>query len=218
MRARTVVIAVCSVAYVAASHWLMTRASASPWNALVIVGPMLALLGLHAWQRRQRALGAAATFGMAALALQAWLGGGASPASLYLLQHVAIHVALAILFSLTLRPGRVPLITALASRVHEHLTPDMAAYSRKVTVAWTLYFTAMAVLSMVIFGLAPFDAWATFANLGTPLAMAAMFFGEHMLRYRLHPEFERATIGAALRAYSRAAEAAATPLEHDRGG
>ena len=44
MRARYIVVGSAGAAYVGASHWLMTRAPASGWNAVVIVGPMLALL------------------------------------------------------------------------------------------------------------------------------------------------------------------------------
>ena len=76
--------------------------------------------------------------------LQAWRGGGLAPTTLYLTQHVAIHVALAIMFGLTLRPGQEPLVTALARRVHGGLTPGMAAYSRKVTLVWSVYFVLMA--------------------------------------------------------------------------
>jgi len=60
----------------------------------------------------------------------------------------------------------------------------------------------MAALSVALFALAPFRAWAAFANLATPLAMVAMFVGEYVLRYRLHPEFERATLAQAVRAYA----------------
>jgi len=101
-----------------------------------------------------------------------------------------------------LQAGREPLVTALARRVHGSLTPAMEAYSRKVTLAWTVYFVAMAALSLVLYALAPFDAWATFANLVTPLAILLMFVGEYLLRYRLHPEFERATLAQAVRAYA----------------
>ena len=71
----------------------------------------------------------------------------------------------------------------------------------------------MAALSIGLFLLAPFDAWALFANLVTPLAMVLMFVGEYLLRYRLHPEFERATLAEAMRAYARrdAAPADRTP-------
>ena len=50
--------------------------------------------------------------------------------------------------------------------------------------------------------LAPFDVWAAFANLVTPLAILLLFVGEYLLRYRLHPEFERATLAQAVRAYA----------------
>jgi uncharacterized membrane protein len=203
VRARTVAVGLAAVAYVLASQWLMTRAPASPWSALVIVGPMLGVLAVYGWQHRQRTLGGAAALGLAALLWLGWSGAGLSPAPLYAMQHVAIHAALAVAFALTLRAGHEPLITALARRVHGRLTPDMESYSRKVTVAWAIYFVAMALLSIALFVFAPFEVWATFANFGTPVSMALLFFGEHVLRYRLHPEFERASLVAAMRAFSR---------------
>ncbi len=211
VRARSIVVGLSGAAYVAASHWLMTRAPASEWNAVVIVGPMLGLLGVYAWQRRQRSLAAVAALALLGLVALAWRGGGVSPASLYVTQHVAIHAALATVFALTLRAGREPLVTALARRVHGELTPAMAAYSRKVTLAWAIYFVAMGGASIVVFALAPFEMWAAFANFGTPLAMVALFVGEYALRYRLHPEFERATLSAAMRAYARRDAAPADP-------
>jgi uncharacterized membrane protein len=202
MRARVIAVGVAAVAYVLGSHWLMTRAPASPWNAVIVVGPMLVGAAILAWQRGQRWLGALAALATAALIVQAWRGGGLAAGSLYVGQHVAIHVLLAFVFGLTLQAGREPLVSALARRVHGGLTRPMEIYSRKVTVAWTIYFAAMAVLSLALYAFAPFDAWATFANLVTPLAMLLMFVGEYLLRYRLHPEFERATLGQAMRAYA----------------
>lgn len=202
MGARFLALGVAGIGYVLGSHWLMTRAPDSKWAALVVVGPMLALAAWLAWQRRQRLLATLAALATAALALQAWQGGGLAPGSIYVAQHVAIHVLLAFVFGLSLQGGRESLVTALAHRVHGSLTPAMAAYSRKVTVAWTVYFLAMAALSLLLYALAPFALWAAFANLATPLAMLAMFVGEYLLRYRLHPEFERATLSQALRAYA----------------
>ena len=202
MRARAAMVVLAGAAYLAATHWLMTRAPASGWNAVVVVGPMLAFAAWVAWQRGLRlaaAIGAGAT---AALVLAAWRGAGFAPGTLYLAQHVVVHLLLALVFGTTLQRGREPLVTAMARRVHGRLTVDMAAYSRKVTVAWTVYFVAMAALSVALYAFAPFDAWAVFANLATPLAMVAMFVGEFVLRYQLHPEFERATLAQAMSAYS----------------
>jgi hypothetical protein len=40
-----------------------------------------------------------------------------------------------------------------------------------------------------------------------------MFAGEYLLRYRLHPEFERATMRDAIRAWSQHADRAVPPPE-----
>jgi uncharacterized membrane protein len=77
----------------------------------------------------------------------------------------------------------------------------MQTYTRQVTVAWTVYFVLMAAVSLTLFAGASFEAWATFANLLTPLALAMMFGGEYLLRYWLHPDFERVTMLAAVQAY-----------------
>ena len=202
MRARTVGAGLIGLAYVAGSHWLMTRAPASDWNAVVVVGPMLALLAFYALRRGLRILTGVALAVLAWLVLQAWRGGGVAPGTLYLLQHAGVHAALATVFGLTLRAGQEPLVTALARRVHGSMTPPMADYSRKVTIAWTVYFAAMAALSVVLHALLPLDVWAVFANLVTPVAMVVLFVGEYLLRYHLHPEFERATLADAMNAYS----------------
>jgi uncharacterized membrane protein len=202
MALRLLAAGLAGAAYLLGSHWLMTSAPASPWNAVVVVGPMLVAAGVVAWQRGQRALALVAAAATAALVVQAGRGGGVAAETLYLGQHVAVHLLLAFVFGSTLAAGREPLVSALARRVHGSLTPAMAAYSRRVTVAWTFYFVAMAVLSIVLFATAPFVAWAAFANLVTPLAIVAMFVGEYLLRYRLHPEFERTTITQAVRAYA----------------
>jgi len=202
MALRLVAAGLAGAAYLGGTHWLMTSAPSSSWNAVLIVGPMLAAAAVVARQRRQRALALVLAAATAALVVQAARGGGVAAETLYLGQHVAIHLLLAFVFGSTLAAGREPLVSALARRVHGGLTPGMAAYSRKVNVAWTLYFVAMALVSVVIFATTPFALWATFANLVTPLAIVAMFIGEYLLRYRLHPEFERATLAQAVRAYA----------------
>jgi uncharacterized membrane protein len=203
MRFRPVLVGLVGAAYLAGCHWLMTSAPTSRWNAVVVIGPMLGLLALFAARRGQRLVAGAAALGLAGLVLQAWQGGGLAPTTPYLTQHVAIHAALAAMFALTLRPGQEPLVTGLARRVHGGLAPGVAAYGRKVTIVWSAYFVLMAAISIGLFLFAPFDAWAVFANLLTPLAMVLLFVGEFLLRYRLHPEFKRATLADAMNAYSR---------------
>ena len=121
---------------------------------------------------------------------------------LYVLQHAGIHFALGFVFATTLRPGATPLISAFAVRVHRTITPELLRYTRQVTWAWSLYFArdggvvARAVRRgavVVVVGVRqPGDAGGR---------GIALFVGEYLLRYRLHPEFERITLAQALQAY-----------------
>lgn len=120
---------------------------------------------------------------------------------LFLAQHAGVHAALGAGFALTLRPGQVPLISRLAERVHGHLTPAMAHYTRQVTLAWVLYFAAMTLSSVGLYVAGCITAWSLLVNAGTPLATLAMFVGEYGLRYRLHPEFERVGLAESVRAW-----------------
>ena len=188
-------------AYVAATHWLMTSAPPSPWNMVGVLAPMLAAVAFGAWRGGQRWLGGAATLLLLALCAQALLGLQLAPGLLYMAQHVGVNALLALGFGATLRAGHTPLITTLARRVHRVFTPEMALYTRKCTQAWTLYFIGISAVSIALYALAPFDTWAFFANLISPLTVAVMFGGEYLLRYWLHPEFERASVADAIRSY-----------------
>jgi uncharacterized membrane protein len=198
---RIVAIALATVAYVLGSHWLMTQAHASPWNAVGVLTPMLAAIAIGAWRGGQPVVGGLATLAIGALCAQALFGVQVPAPLLYLGQHAGIHGFLAFGFGSTLRAGHTPLITTLARRVHRDFTPEMVVYTRNCTIGWVVYFAGMAVVSVLLYAFAPFDTWAVFANLLTPLTLAAMFVGEYLLRYWLHPEFERASFADAIRSY-----------------
>ena len=104
----------------------------------------------------------------------------------YFLQHFGANAALAAMFGRTLRQG-TPLCTEFAAAVHGPLTPEMRHYTRRVTQAWTLFFALTATASLVLFALAPMPAWSTFANLGTPVLIAAMFVAEAACRRAVLP-------------------------------
>lgn len=201
MPVRILAVLLLSVVYIAASHWLMTGAQASPWNVVLVLAPMLIGVALGAWRAGQRPLAALAALAMAVLCAQAGLKLPVPAPLLYLAQHAGINLFLAVGFGGTLRRGHTALITTLARRVHRSFTPAMAAYTRKVTLAWTVYFVAMVVLSLALYAFATFDTWALFANVLTPLAVVLMFGGEYLLRYWLHPEFERTSMADAIRSY-----------------
>lgn len=211
MSARIVALAAVSVAYLLFSQWLMTSAPPSPWNAVGILSPMLGAAALAAWQAGQHVRGALAGGAIVGLCTAAVLGIKVPEQWMYLAQHVVIHLMLAMWFASTLREGRQPLISGLAERVHGSLVPTMKVYTANLTRAWVVYFMAMVIGSIGLFLLAPFEVWATFANLVTPAALIAMFVGERLLRYRLHPEFKRSTMIDAVRAYMQSTAAQPVP-------
>ena len=153
--------------------------------------------------------GAAVALALAWLAASLWFGAGehASPLATRALQrvhaaeHIGIHLGLAIWFASTLREGAVPLITRLAARVHGTLTPAKRRYTRTVTAIWAGTLAGVAMLSLLLYTWLPFAHWALFADAASPLLLAALFFGEYALRYRLHPEFERAHLRDMVRAW-----------------
>lgn len=200
--ARVGLVLLVGLAYVLASHWLMTQTEASAWNVVGVLSPMLVIVGLGAWRSGHNGVALCVVLALAALCVQAMLDIRVTSHALYLLQHAGINFFLALFFGSTLRPGRTSIITSVAQRVHgKELPPAHFAYTRQVTKAWTVFFLVIVTISLVLFFGFSFDTWAIFANLVTPIATGAMFIGEYSLRYRLHPEFARSTVADAINAY-----------------
>jgi len=198
---RIVAAAAALSGYALLSYALMAYAPDRAWSVLTLFGPLLAALTFGAWLRRHvPTLIACAAFA-ALLVLLVVRGAGIDINRLYVLQHAAINAALAWMFSLTLRPGAKPLITLLAERVHRSLTPAMRHYTARLTAAWALFFVLMIAISLTIYAFAPWTWWSFFCNVLTPLATAGFFVIEYILRYRRHPEFERATMAQAVQAF-----------------
>ncbi|HZY19960.1 MAG TPA: hypothetical protein VFE82_15925 [Ramlibacter sp.] len=193
--------ALAAVAYAVASHLAMTLAGHSPAALALVLGPLVTVGLCGLWAGGHRALALAAGLAAAGIAAMSARGGALDPHLLYLAQHAGAHLALGAWFGTTLRAGRQPLISSLAARLHGGLTPALATYTRHVTQVWTGYFLLMVALSLGLFFGADFDRWSMFANLVTPVSAVALFTGEYLLRYRLHPEFERVSLADGLRAY-----------------
>jgi uncharacterized membrane protein len=197
--------------YAFASHWLMVHAGHEPWAVAALLAPMLALAAWLALRLRHAPALLACGVAAAVLATLVGRGGLGSVDRLYVLQHVALHVALGCGFALTLRDGSTPLISAMAARAQGPLDEGVSRYTRRLTAIWVAYFVGMAALSIVLFVLAPWWWWSLYANVMTPLAAGTLFVGEYLLRYRLHPEFERITLVQTILAYRH------TPLSTPRG-
>ncbi len=120
----------------------------------------------------------------------------------YGLPHTAIYLSLLWFFGQTLRRGKEPLVTRLARRVHGTLPPELVEYTRRVTIAWCVFFATQMVISMLLFNLASINSWSLFINvLNLPL-LALMFSGEYVYRGIRHREFPHASFLDGIRAFS----------------
>lgn len=200
-RWRLALLLLAGVAYSGLSHWMMVYHSAAPWAIAVLLGPLwLTALGIAAsrFGRWGFVVTLLVGIGLFALILR---GDAGNPDRLYVFQHVAINLVLCGWFGSTLRGNGLSLIGQFAERVHT-VTSAMRIYTAQVTTVWTVYFAVMALGSLTVYLLLPFSTWSFLSNLIGPVSVAVLFLGEHFMRYRIHPEFERVRIIDAVRAFS----------------
>lgn len=119
----------------------------------------------------------------------------------YLVQECAMDGLLAVGFGRSLQSGNTPLCTRLADRLHGPLSPAETRYTRQVTLAWTLLFVALTLITLVLYIAAPLAAWSLFVNFVTVPVIGAMFAAEFVVRRRVLPPADRGGILAAVQLY-----------------
>jgi uncharacterized membrane protein len=171
---------VAGVAYPFLVYWVI--AQRNPWLGLVLT--LAALLGLCASMPRPRWAVAGVLGAVAAAA--ALLPLAATPALLFL-PPLCVNLGLAWFFGRTLAPGREALITRFAQIQHADPPPEVRAYTRRLTLVWTVFFVAMAAVSggLAVFG--AHAAWVWFTAVGNYLCVAALFLVEYVWRRRRFP-------------------------------
>jgi uncharacterized membrane protein len=196
-------IAALVIGYPLLAHYTNESAHSGNLGALVAIAPVVLIALALAWRspRRFILLGV-----VALLCIALWVEWQALEnhfGLVYWLQHVGIQLLLCMTFARTLIAGRQPLCTRFAEAVHapSPLTPQHEIYARQVTVAWSLFFLAMALVSTLLFFLAPLATWSVFANLLTLPLVALMFIGEYWVRRWLLPNLRHTHILDAVRAY-----------------
>jgi uncharacterized membrane protein len=184
------------------AHTTSTGNESSGWGAALALTPMSVALVLGLWRLPSRWLGGLAGAAVLAGLVGAWPFLKGQVALLYYTEHLGVYLLLSVFFGRTLKGPEESLVTQMARRVHGGvLSPAQAAYTRQVTLAWCIFFAGMAMVSTLLFLLAPLVMWSTFANLlGGPL-IALMFIGEYLWRRRALPEEKQATMADAVRAW-----------------
>ena len=129
-------------------------------------------------------------------------------------EHAGGNLLLAYLFGRTLLRGHEALCTRFARMVHGSLPPRVVEYTRRITLAWTIFFAALCVLSVTLHSAGFEYAWSLLATIGSTLLLALMFVGEYVVRMRVLPDWKRVGILDGVRAFSR--HVAAARLERAR--
>jgi uncharacterized membrane protein len=117
--------------------------------------------------------------------------------------HAVAYSFLLWYFGRTLVRGREPIITRFSRSVHGPLPPAMERFTRKVTIAWCVFFAAQLIVSAFLFAFAALGTWSLFVNLLNLPLLAVMFVGQLVYRMLRYPDYPRTSIGQAIQAYTK---------------
>jgi uncharacterized membrane protein len=192
-----------SVGFAVLAHFSLIEGLTPTVGALLSLLPV-AILAVWAMRRsRHRVL---ALFAIAAAGVALWLGWDTFQRhfpDLFFIEHAGANLVLAIVFGRTLLGGHEALCTRFARMLHGTLPDEVARYSRKVTIAWTLFFATLFALSCALYLSNHIAAWSVLANIASPILVGLMFVVEYAVRHRVLPEWERVGILGSIRAFSR---------------
>jgi uncharacterized membrane protein len=183
------------------AHYAIVQASTPTLGALLSLIP-IAAVGIVAARRAKRAASVLGALAFAAIAL--WLGWGILEQNftdLFFIEHAGTNLVLAVMFGRTLVAGSEPLCTRFARIIHGTLPPDVVRYTRQVTLAWTIFFASLFVLSCALYFGKLVAAWSFLANIASPILVATMFVVEYAIRLRVLPNYERIGILGGIRAF-----------------
>ena len=182
------------VAYPLILHFFVVKNAAGPFGIGLAMLPIVSYL-FWVMRSTKHPLRTALLLALGALLLGiAWTAKLIDFSAAYYFEHVLFNALLMLLFGSSLLPGREPLISSLARRVHGSLPMEIAAYTVTVTWVWTIYFAATIVVSLLLYYFAPLTVWSFFANvLGIPLAIL-LFVGEYFYRIKTIPNFPHVSI------------------------
>ncbi|MEO8249501.1 MAG: hypothetical protein ABI589_09030 [Burkholderiales bacterium] len=174
------------------------------WPGLTVLAGLLPaglLLAVVAFNSRHRVAGLLVIGFACALAFVFRERLQASYQWIYLVQHVGTQLFLCWLFGHTLLGERQALITRLATRARGHLPPELLGYTRKVTLAWTVFFAVVALVSLLLFAFAPLSAWSLFANVLSMPLVALMFLAEYAIRRVSHRNLPHVSMTQSVKAF-----------------
>ena len=74
-----------------------------------------------------------------------------------------------------------------------NLDPELARYTRLLTIAWTVFFAVMVIESLALALFAAFHVWSLFTNCVNYLLVLVFFIVEYQLRFYFLPRHEHSS-------------------------
>lgn len=201
---KTVFLGLLLVSYFVVAHIALTADGGEQWAALIAIIPV-AIWWLKALFARTASSVRRCTvlfIGMVGGGLGGWYWSRwvGYAEWVYLLQSAGSMLLMASVFGVSLTMKEGDWVTRLATIIHGgSLPPEIARYTRSVTVAWTLFFLLMAATSMTLFASGQREWWSAFINLFSWPLVAAAFLVEYGIRKLLHPNFEHVSFSTTIR-------------------
>jgi len=189
------------IAYSVLSHYSNLNPQAHDLRTLLALAPMLTLGLVLLWRSSGALTALLAAAATAYLLRTFWPLLTQNFSIVYLVQQAGFYSIMAFTFGRSLLNNRVPLCTELADRVHGPLSALELRYTRKVTVAWALFFLLNLAATFLLYRFAPLRIWSLFVNFCSLPLILLMFVAEYLVRRRVLPQVRRGGLIATLRVY-----------------
>lgn len=192
-------------AYPILLHTYILKDEVEAWRLLLVFAPLLIVAGWMIFNAVAK-IWWPLVAGLLAAAIYYFVTGEHGRVGLLAvngLSHASFNLFLLWLFGRTLLPGQEPLISQISRIISGHLPPDIARYTRMVTIVWCLFFGLQIVISLLLYIFASTAAWSFFINvLNTPLLLL-LLVGEFAYRKVHLPHHPRASIMKAIEVYTK---------------
>jgi uncharacterized membrane protein len=200
-----ILLVVAFIAYPILLHAFILKEEVEMWQLLFVFAPLLAVA---AWVvlRMAGKRGWPLVMLVFAVAVYFVVAGGHGRVGLLAvngLSNATLNLFLLWLFGRTLLRGKEPLISQISRHINGELRPEVADYTRHVTIAWCLFFGLQVITSLLLYVFAPIAAWSFFINvLNLPL-LILMFVAEKAYRTVRFPNHPKTSILKAIEVYSK---------------
>ncbi|MDZ7663101.1 hypothetical protein [Thiohalophilus sp.] len=123
--------------------------------------------------------------------------------NLLVLPPLLFYFGLAMVFAVSLLPGREPLVTRFARLLDGEADVAVQRYTWKVTLAWALFLLLLGVVSLLLACCASRQSWSLFTNLLGYVLVLVFFIVEFAWRKRRFPRRSQYSFIGFMRAMGR---------------